>query len=47
MRLDEKLNPVPDLAERIAISDDGLTYTFTLRANAGSSTTARRSTRRR
>lgn len=34
VRLDEKLNPVPDLAERIAISNDGLTYTFTLRANA-------------
>jgi oligopeptide transport system substrate-binding protein len=34
VRLDEQLNPVPDLAERIAIADDGLTYTFTLRANA-------------
>jgi oligopeptide transport system substrate-binding protein len=34
VRLDEQLNPVPDLAERIAISDDGLAYTFTLRANA-------------
>jgi peptide/nickel transport system substrate-binding protein/oligopeptide transport system substrate-binding protein len=34
VRLDERLNPVPDLAERIVVSDDGLTYTFTLRANA-------------
>jgi peptide/nickel transport system substrate-binding protein/oligopeptide transport system substrate-binding protein len=34
VRLDQDLNVVPDLAERIAISDDGLTYTFTLRANA-------------
>ncbi len=34
VRLDSNLNVVPDLAERIAISDDGLTYTFTLRANA-------------
>jgi peptide/nickel transport system substrate-binding protein/oligopeptide transport system substrate-binding protein len=34
VRLDEQLNPVPDLAERIAISEDGLTYTFTLRGNA-------------
>jgi ABC-type transport system substrate-binding protein len=34
VRLDDDLNAVPDLAERIAISDDGLTYTFTLRANA-------------
>ncbi len=34
VRLDDDLNAVPDLAERIAISDDGQTYTFTLRANA-------------
>ncbi|HEY8598833.1 MAG TPA: peptide ABC transporter substrate-binding protein [Thermomicrobiales bacterium] len=34
VRLDNNLNVVPDLAERIAIGDDGLTYTFTLRANA-------------
>lgn len=34
VRLDSELNVVPDLAERITISDDGLTYTFTLRANA-------------
>jgi oligopeptide transport system substrate-binding protein len=31
VRLDSNLNAVPDLAERIAVSDDGLTYTFTLR----------------
>ena len=31
VRLDTQLNAVPDLAERIAVSDDGLTYTFTLR----------------
>jgi len=31
VRLDQNLNAVPDLAERIAVSDDGLTYTFTLR----------------
>lgn len=31
VRLDTNLNAVPDLAERIAVSDDGLTYTFTLR----------------
>ena len=34
VRLDEQLNPVPDLAERIVVAEDGLTYTFTLRANA-------------
>ena len=34
VRLDNNLNIVPDLADRIAISDDGLIYTFTLRANA-------------
>lgn len=34
VRLDRNLNVVPDLAERITISDDGLVYTFTLRANA-------------
>ena len=33
VRLDDDLNAVPDLAERIAVSDDGLTYTFTLRPN--------------
>ncbi len=31
VRLDSNLNAVPDLAERIAVGDDGLTYTFTLR----------------
>jgi oligopeptide transport system substrate-binding protein len=31
VRLDTNLNAVPDLAERIAVGDDGLTYTFTLR----------------
>ena len=31
VRLDNDLNAVPDLAERIVVSDDGLTYTFTLR----------------
>jgi oligopeptide transport system substrate-binding protein len=31
VRLDTDLNAVPDLAERIVVSDDGLTYTFTLR----------------
>ncbi len=34
VRLDQRLDVVPDLAERIAISDDGLVYTFTLRADA-------------
>ncbi len=34
VRLDDALQPVPDLAERIAIGDDGLTYTFTLREGA-------------
>ncbi|HET8628324.1 MAG TPA: peptide ABC transporter substrate-binding protein [Thermomicrobiales bacterium] len=34
VRLDNTLTPVPDLAERIAVSPDGLTYTFTLRAGA-------------
>jgi peptide/nickel transport system substrate-binding protein len=28
---DENMNPVPDLAESIEVSDDGLNYTFTLR----------------
>ena len=28
---DENMNPVPDLAENIEVSDDGLSYTFTLR----------------
>lgn len=32
--LDGDLNIVPDLAERWAVSPDGLTYTFTLRGNA-------------
>ncbi len=31
MKLDSKLQPVPDLAESWKVSDDGLTYTFTLR----------------
>jgi len=31
VRLDTNLDAVPDLAERIAVGDDGLTYTFTLR----------------
>ncbi len=33
-RLDADLQPEPALAETIDISDDGLTYTFTLRRNA-------------
>jgi oligopeptide transport system substrate-binding protein len=33
-RLDHDLNPVPELADRIEISADGLTYTFHLRTNA-------------
>lgn len=33
-RLDRDLNPVPELADRIEISPDGLTYTFRLRQNA-------------
>ncbi len=40
--LDENLQPVPDLADRWDISDDGTTYTFTTRACG---TTARRSPR--
>lgn len=31
--LDEQLRPVPGLAERWAVSDDGLTWTFNLRPN--------------
>ena len=31
VKLDSKLRPVPDLAESWKVSDDGLTYTFTLR----------------
>ncbi|MBI2853594.1 MAG: peptide ABC transporter substrate-binding protein [Chloroflexi bacterium] len=31
VRLDENLNIVPDIAEKVARSDDGKTYTFTLR----------------
>jgi peptide/nickel transport system substrate-binding protein/oligopeptide transport system substrate-binding protein len=31
VKLDSKLQPVPDLAESWKISEDGLTYTFTLR----------------
>ncbi len=34
VRLDTSLQPVPDLAERIRISGDGLTYTFELRDRA-------------
>ena len=34
VRLDEQLEPVPDLAERIEVAADGLSYTFTLRADA-------------
>lgn len=33
-RLDDDLQPVPALAEKIDVSDDGLTYTFTLRKDA-------------
>src|SRR5690349_22995870 len=33
-RLDDELQPIPALAESIDISDDGLTYTFTLRRDA-------------
>ena len=33
-RLDDDLQPVPALAETIDVSDDGLTYTFTLRRDA-------------
>jgi oligopeptide transport system substrate-binding protein len=33
-RFDAKLNPIPDLAERIEIAADGLTYRFTLWADA-------------
>ncbi|MCL1849717.1 MAG: ABC transporter substrate-binding protein [Clostridiales bacterium] len=32
IRLDYSMNPVPDLAEKWTISDDGLTYTFNLRS---------------
>jgi oligopeptide transport system substrate-binding protein len=34
MRFDDELNPVPALAEQVEVSEDGLTYRFTL--NAGS-----------
>lgn len=34
VRLDGQLQPVPDLAARIDVSSDALTYTFTLRDNA-------------
>ncbi|MCC6803193.1 MAG: peptide ABC transporter substrate-binding protein [Anaerolineae bacterium] len=34
VRLDGDLRVVPDLAESWTVSDDGLTYTFTLRSNA-------------
>lgn len=34
VKLDATLNPVPDLAARIEVSADALTYTFTLRDNA-------------
>lgn len=33
-RLDDDLQPVPALAESIRVSEDGLTYTFTLRRDA-------------
>jgi len=33
-RLDADLNPVPEVADRIEISADGLTYTFHIRENA-------------
>lgn len=33
-RLDDNLQPVPALASKVDISDDGLTYTFTLRRDA-------------
>src|SRR5690606_37659912 len=33
-RLDDELQPIPGLAERIEISPDGLTYRFTLRDQA-------------
>ncbi|MCA9859530.1 MAG: hypothetical protein KC438_07405, partial [Thermomicrobiales bacterium] len=33
-RLDENLEPIPALADSIEISDDGLTYLFTLRRDA-------------
>ncbi len=33
-RLDKDLNPVPELADRIEISADGLVYTFHIRSNA-------------
>ncbi len=34
MRLDDDLNPVPDIAESYEISPDGRTYTFKLKENA-------------
>lgn len=34
MGLNERLETVPDVAERVAVSQDGKTYTFTLRRNA-------------
>lgn len=34
VRLDEGLNAVPDLAERIVVGEGGQLYTFTIRANA-------------
>lgn len=33
MRLDDKGNPQPDLAKKVDVSEDGLTYTATLRDN--------------
>jgi peptide/nickel transport system substrate-binding protein/oligopeptide transport system substrate-binding protein len=33
-RLDRDLNPVPEIADRIEISEDGLTYRFHIRSNA-------------
>jgi oligopeptide transport system substrate-binding protein len=33
VRLDNNLEPVPDIAEKWTISDDGMTYTFYLRKN--------------
>ena len=33
MSLDAAGNPVPDAAEKVEVSDDGLVYTFTLREN--------------
>jgi peptide/nickel transport system substrate-binding protein len=34
MTRDEDNNPIPELAESVEISDDGLQYTFTLRSSA-------------